>query len=141
MKPEGERILGSRPHGGKDVSPTSSGIAYRVMGSNQAPEISMRPDTVPGLSPGSDSRPGGNFMLSMCQHDGYADRGSGLIDIVSRFFVRAKRKKTEIPRASGPKSANVRANMRQESRQGPGIPAALTSGIELGHRPDHELVE
>jgi hypothetical protein len=78
MKPEGERILGSRPHGGKDVSRTSFGIAYRVMGSNLAPEISMRPDTVPGLSAGSDSRPGSDSMLPTCQHDGYHDRESGL---------------------------------------------------------------
>jgi len=41
MKPKRERILGSRPHGGKDVSRTSLGIVYRVMGSNLAPEISM----------------------------------------------------------------------------------------------------
>ena len=73
MKPEGERILGSRPHGGKDVSRTSLGIVYRVMGAYLAPEISMRPDTVPGLSAGSDSRPGGNLMLPTCQHDGHDD--------------------------------------------------------------------
>jgi hypothetical protein len=78
MKPEGERILGSRPHGGKDVSRTSLGIVYRVMGSNLAPEISMRPDTVPGLSARSDSRPGGDSMLPTCQHGGYHDRESGL---------------------------------------------------------------
>ncbi len=78
MKPEGERILGSRPHGGERRLPDVLGIPYRVMGSNLAPEISMRPDTVPGLSAGSDSRPGGDSMLPTCQHDGHDDLESGL---------------------------------------------------------------
>ena len=93
MKPEGERILGSRPHGGKDVSRTSFGIVYRVMGSNLAPEISMRPDTVPGLSAGSDSRPRSDSTLPACQHDGYAMTESQAYRHRIRLFVRAIMKK------------------------------------------------
>src|SRR5271157_483768 len=99
MKPERERILGSRPHGGKDVSRTSFGIVYRVMGSNLAPEISMRPDTVPGLSTGPDSRRGGDSMLPTRQHGGCHDRESHLETSYRVFLFARNWKKREIPRS------------------------------------------
>ena len=78
MKPERERILESRPHGGKDVSRTSTGIVYRVMGSNLAPEISIRPDTVPGLSVGMSPGQEDDSIVSPRQHNGCRDRESSL---------------------------------------------------------------
>ena len=60
---------------GKD-SQGRPGIDYRVMGSNLAPEISMRPDTVPGLL--ADPGLGQANPAPERPHDDRCDLGSPL---------------------------------------------------------------